>query len=285
MNVYANQNGLIIREDKAVVSINNRGFRYGDGFFETMKFMNNQIVLSDYHFERLFHSLKVLQFDVPSNFTASYFTDQIKALVQKNGHSKLARIRLTIYRSEGGLYDPKNHVPNYTIQTWALNAANNQLNENGLVIDFFEDAQKSCDIYSSIKSSNYLPYAMAALWAKNQHLNDALVLNTHHRIADATIANIFIVKDNSIFTPALSEGCVNGVMRKHIIHYLHSNQQNIQETSISKQDVLEADEVFLTNGIYGIRWVQNCGNKKYHQLVIRQIYKQAISPLFTKNNH
>jgi len=279
MNVYVNQNGSIIREDKAAVSINNRSFRYGDGFFETMKLIKGNVVLSNYHFERLFQSLQVLQFDIPTYFSPAYFLEQIQTLAQKNGHSKLARIRLTMYRGNGGLYDPQNHFPNFAIQTWNLNEANNALNENGLIVDIFEDARKSCDQFSAIKSNNYLSYAMAALWAKKSHLNDAFLLNQYNRLADATIANVFIINNNVFKTPALSEGCVNGVMRKYLLHWLQTNDFAVEETQITTEDILNANELFLTNGIYGIRWVQQCKHKKYSLNATSILYKNAIKPL------
>jgi len=75
-----------------------------------------------------------------------------------------------------------------------------------MVIDLYRDARKTADQFSSIKSNNYLNYAMAALWAKQQHLNDVILLNAFDRVADATIANVFIVKDECILTPPSVKG-------------------------------------------------------------------------------
>ncbi|MEB3088276.1 aminotransferase class IV, partial [Parvimonas sp. D4] len=91
----------------------------------------------------------------------------------------------------------QNHYPYFLIQSWPLQPATQELNENGLVIDIYKDARKTADLFSSIKSNNYLPYLMGALWAKEHHLNDAILLNPDNRVADATIANVFIVKDGS----------------------------------------------------------------------------------------
>ena len=272
-NIFVNQNGQVIREGNAVISINNRSFRYGDGCFETMKVVNGNLLFSDYHFERLFFSLDVLQFDVPSYFTPDYLHTQVLSLVKKNQHEKFARIRLNVYRGDGGLYDPQNLLPNYLIQTWELNPVNNHLNENGLIIDVFEDARKVCDRYSSIKSNNYLGYAMAALWAKKQRLNDAILLNQHNRIADATIANVFVVKDGIVKTPALEEGCINGIMRRHLITQLPLAGFEVQETILTIENLLEADELFLTNSIYGIKWVKEFRNKSYGNEMGARIFK------------
>ncbi len=277
--VYVNQNGKIIKETTASISVNNRSFRYGDGCFETMKVIDNKLLFANYHFERLFASLALLQFELPNYFTPDYLHQQVLAITQKNYHQKLARIRLMIYRGDGGLYDPQNHFPNFLIQTWDLNPANNKLNENGLIVDVFSDAVKHADTYSAIKSNNYLGYAMAALWAKKQHINDAILLNPFNRVADATIANVFIIKDGIVKTPFLSEGGINGVMRRNLLEKLPLIAIQIQETTLTVEDLLEADELFLTNSIYGIRWVKRLKEKEYGNNMTALIFNKIIEIL------
>ena len=277
--VYVNQNGKIIKETTASISVNNRSFRYGDGCFETMKVIDNKLLFANYHFERLFASLALLQFELPNYFTPDYLHQQVLAITQKNYHQKLARIRLMIYRGDGGLYDPQNHFPNFLIQTWDLNPANNKLNENGLIVDVFSDAVKHADTYSAIKSNNYLGYAMAALWAKKQHINDAILLNPFNRVADASIANVFIVKDGIVKTPFLSEGGINGVMRRNLLEKLPLIAIQIQETTLTVEDLLEADELFLTNSIYGIRWVKRLKQKEYGNNMTALIFKKIFEIL------
>ncbi len=273
-------NGKLMTEEHVNISPNNRSFRYGDGCFETMKIINGKISLADEHFERLFTSLELLQFDKPKQLTANALKEQIVLLATKNNHQKLGRIRLTFFRSDGGLYDPQNMLPNYIIQTWDLNAANNELNENGLVIDIYTDARKVCDRYSPIKSNNYLSYAMAALWAKKNHLNDALLLNPYDRIADATIANIWMIKDGIIKTPSLQEGCVNGVMRKHLLKCLRAEGIPVEETGITVDELLNAQELFVTNAIYGIKWIRQVGNSNYILHTAAILHKNFIKPLW-----
>lgn len=277
---YLNCNGKIFNAGKLLISPNNRSFRYGDGFFETMKMIKGKIMLAESHFERLFSSLELLQFEKPNYFTVDYLKKNIEELAKKNHHSKLARIRLMIYRGEGGLYDPENHFPNHLIQTWSLNEANNSLNENGLSIDIFKDSKKACDNYSHVKSNNYLSYAMAALWAKKTHLNDALLLNSYDRIADATIANVFIVKDGSVKTPALTEGCVSGVMRRHLLTCMHKENIPVEETKIEVEELLEASEIFLSNSVYGIKWVKSCGTSNYSNELSKFLHKKFIHDVF-----
>lgn len=276
---YLHSNGKIYNADKLLISPDNRAFRYGDGFFETMKMIHGKIILADYHFERLFSSLDLLQFEKPNYFTVDYLKKNIEELAEKNGHLKLARVRLMIYRGNGGLYDPENHFPNHLIQTWELNPSNNKLNENGLVIDIFKDARKACDHYSHVKSNNYLSYVMAALWAKKNKLNDAILLNSYDRIADATIANVFVVKDGIVKTPGVTEGCVSGVMRRHLINCLKKENIPCEETGLEPEELFNASEVFLTNAGYGIRWVQSCGNNNYTNELSKLLYKKFIEDM------
>ena len=272
-------NGKLTKTGKPLISPDNRSFRYGDGFFETMKLVKGKLILADYHMERMFSTLDTLQFQQPVYFTADYLKDQITILAEKNQHKKLARVRLTIFRGEGGLYEVENHFPNHLIQTWELNPANNTLNENGLVLDFFKAGKKVADHFSCLKTNNYLTYSMAALWAKQQKLNDALILNPYNRLADATIANVFIVKDGLIKTPALTEGPVSGVMRRWLLKLLRDENMPVEETQIEPEEVLEASEVFLTNAIYGIRWVKQVGNSGYTSEIAKLLHKKLISGL------
>ena len=276
---YINDNGKLIKKENWQLSPDNRSFRYGDGFFETMHLINGKLILEAYHFERLFSSLEILKFTKPQHFTLQKLTQEIIEVAIKNNH-KHARVRLTIYRGDGGLYDEVNHAPNYLIQTWALNNSINTLNENGLIVDFYVDARKPCDNFSAIKSNNFLCYAMGALWAKQQKLNDCILLNAFDNVADATIANVFIVKDGTICTPLLTDGGINGVMRRHILKCIKDEGIPNKETSLTADDILQASEVFFTNAIYGIRWVKQVGKSHYQNQVAAFLHAKFVAPLF-----
>jgi branched-chain amino acid aminotransferase len=273
-------NGKWLNESKANLSINNRSFRYGDGVFETIRLSNGQAPLWPYHWERLSSALQTLQFEVPSLFTTTYLQQQVLELARRNGHQQLARIRLTIFRGNGGLYDPENHFPNCLIQSWPLNEALQTLNTNGLVIGLYLNGFKAADGLANLKSNNYLLYAMAALHAKQQHWNDALVLNHRGTVADATIANLFAIKDGTVITPPLSDGPVAGTMRRYLLKQLVASGFKIKEQSLSLEELLLVDEMFLTNAIYGIKWVQRLEEKTYSYRQTIGIYQQIIQPLF-----
>ena len=169
MKKYFNYNGRFFEDDEKVLSKDDRSYRYGDGIFETMKLINGNILLEDYHFERLFLGLDVLKFHIPVLFAKQNIVKEIKELGKKNECERSARIRLSVSRGNGRLSDCDNKF-SYLIECWPLEQKG--FNENGLIIDIFPDARKSIDVFSNLKSANYLPYVMAAIWAKENRLND-----------------------------------------------------------------------------------------------------------------
>ena len=275
---YASYNGNLCDNDEPIIRADNRGFKYGDGLFETLRFVNGKVHLMDLHMDRLFKGLQLLEFELPEEpeaFTPAYIQESINILCRKNGH-KVARVRITVFRGDGGLYDPEDHFPNCIIQSWPLPEAGFQLNENGLVTGFYLHARKTMDMFSNLKNNNYLPYVMAALQATKQGWDDAFLLNTNGGVCDATIANIFIIKDETIYTCPLEEGCVAGVMRRFLIDTLPAHGFRVIEKNLSQEDVLAADEIFLTNAIKGIRWVERCGESSYTNRLSTAIFNKLL---------
>jgi branched-chain amino acid aminotransferase len=268
--IFYNYNGKIFSENENIIGPTNRGLRYGDGIFETIKFKNANIVLADDHFKRLWLGMRALQFSIPIHFSVEKLTAEINALIKKN-KLKEARIRITIIRSDGGIYDPKNDMPNYIIEAIKLPEDNGLLNNNGLQMCIYEDALKSIDTFSNLKTNNYLPYFMGAKFAKNQYCNDAIILNSKRNICDSTIANIFFIKDKVIYTVALTEGCVAGVIRNWLINTLRILNYKVEEIIVTKSMLYEADEIFLSNSIYNIRWVGSLDDKNYTNIEIQKM--------------
>lgn len=273
-------NGEILREEACAISPNNRSFRYGDGFFETLKLLDERVALRDLHFDRLFSSLETLQFEKPATLTPAALEADMLQLVRKNGHEKGARVRIQIFRGNGGLYDPENLRPNVLIQSLPLSPEVNRLNEKGWIMGLYTRARKTADDFSHVKHSNYLCYVMAALWAREQQLNDALLLNAFDRLADATIANLFVVHRGIVKTPALTEGCIGGVMRRYLLQCLRREGIPAEETIIDVNTLNEASELFLTNALYGIRWVQSVDNQHFENKVASLLYRQFVAPLW-----
>lgn len=263
-----------------LVDPDNRTFRYGDGCFETLKMVKGEIPLFSLHAQRLQETMEHLQMQWPAHLDAAKLLQQIGQLAVLNGHQNNARIRLTFFRDSGGLYDEESSTPHWLIQSWNGPELRPHIQVNGLDIGIYPTARKSTDIFSALKTAQFLPYAMAARWARENQYNDAVVLNTHNRIADTTISNLFIVKNDQIFTPPISEGAINGVMRKYLIAQLQEANYPIMEQPLSRAALYEADEIFCTNVISGIRWVKQLENHTYSGVLAAKLYRDYIVPLW-----
>ena len=277
---YVNYNGKLLSTGEAIISASSRGLRYGDGLFETIRYSNGQLIMANEHFARLWKGMQVLSFKPSKHFTPEKLEEDILALIQKNGHHKGARVRLMICRGDGGLFDAVNHIPNYIIETAPLPEGNGQWNSNGLVLGIYPVVKKSCDILANLKHNNYLPYVMAAMHAKAEKWNDAILLNTSGSICDSCIANIFIIHNDIVLTPPLDDGCVAGVMREHVLQQLQKLGYVVTERSLTTADLFLADEVFLTNSVYNIRWVQQIGDKEYSNTLTQKIYNDLLPTIF-----
>jgi branched-chain amino acid aminotransferase len=272
MGNFLNYNGKISRTDKVLIGANNRSLRYGDGLFETMKIQNGRILFAEDHFNRLWNGLQLLQFDVPTTFSRETLTKHILALPKKNLHPRDVRVRLNVFRGDGGLYDPLNNFPNYIIQTWALPTGSDRWHEKGLITGIYADARKACDVFSNLKHNNFLPYIMGAFHAKNMKWTDAIVLNSYGRICESTMANIFYIKDNVVYTPALTEGCIAGIMRKFLLAKLPSIGYEAVKKEVTIEELMNADEVFFTNAVSPIRWVKSIDHKEFGNTITQKLF-------------
>lgn len=256
-------NGTMLKKSEPVLPVTNRSFKYGDGVFETMKLEKGRLPLAPYHFDRLFASLELLQ--IPFQFSAAELTERIDALCAANGHTDRARVRLAVYRSERGEAE-------YCIETGELAEEKTLWNERGWVVDIYPYARKGQDVFANLKTANYLPYVMADRYAAEKCLDEALVLNSHGHLCDASKANLFLIMKDSILTPALHQGCVNGVMRRHVIEEAKKKGYTIKQAEVTLEDLEGASEVFLTNALQDIKWVQRFRDKEYGYEQARRLY-------------
>lgn len=264
-------NGIFLSANEPLFTAQNNGFRYGDGVFETMKIYKAKIFLEQFHYDRLFLSLKMLQ--IENSLMAPDLSQLILELCGKNNCEDLGRVRLAVFRNS-------ENKAEFVIEAFSISDEVNKWNENGLTIDLYPYARKNPDAFSNLKTANFLPYVLASLFAKERGIDDAIVLNAFNNIADSSKANIFLIKRNEIFTPAMHQGCVSGVMRRFLLDELKKNGYRIHQQEISEEQLLEADEVFLTNSIHDIRWVQKFRDKNYSANQTFLIYQRIISPLY-----
>jgi len=260
-----NINGNIIKKADATISILNRGFNYGDAVFETIKVSHNKILFWEDHYFRLMASMRILRMEIPMEFTLEFLEIQILHLVQSNGFStKSVRIKLIVFRNSDGFYLPDNNNVKYIITSNTLNEDFYHLKESENVVDLYKDHYISADLLSTLKTNNRIINVTGSIFAVENELDNCLLLNTQKHVVEALNANLFLVKDNIIKTPPLSDGCIKGVMRKQVIDIIKLMPDFVfEETSISPFELQKADELFLTNVITGIQPITKYRKKEF----------------------
>jgi len=279
METYLNFNGKLLHAPDVKIPYHNRAFRYGDGFFETIRSFRGKPLWMQQHFDRMKKSAQLLKFSLPANATPDFFSQKISELLKANGHIAGARVRLSIFRDAGGFYRPDGDHSGFLIESLPLKTERYQLNREGLVAGIFDEIRKPVNPLSNIKSSNALLYILASVFARENGWNDALILNSAGYLAEATSSNIFLVKEGRIHTPDLSQGCVEGVMRSTILTLLAKEGYSIHECTLLPEDLLDVDEMFFSNTISGVQWVKGFEHKRYYHNISSRIIDLIIAEL------
>ena len=258
-----NFNGKLIAKSELNLSSDNRAFKYGDAIFETINILNNRVVFWEDHYFRLMASMRMLRMDIPMSFTLEYLENEILKTIE-NSLDKNLRIRLTVFRKDGGLYAPVTNEVDFLIEA----SENTYQTKKEYRIDLFKDFYNYSGLLSTIKTSNRMLNTLASIFMDENDLDNCVLINENKGVVEAANANIFIVKGNEIKTPAITEGCIKGVARKKVIEILSKNEDyKVTETSISPFEMQKADEVFLTNSIIGIQPVTNYRKKEFNTVI------------------
>lgn len=281
MTDYINYNGKIVLNSAKVLPVNNRCFRYGDGIFESIKVSRGEIVNAENHYKRLINSANTIKLSLPVTFSFSFFCDQIIKLTERNEHAKAARIRFSLFRDDDGFYKPISHKGLFLIESQKLQNTDFKLSQVGLNIGLFTKMYKYHNVLSNIKSCNALLYVMAATYAEESGFDDALIMNEQKHIVEATSSNIFIVKENTLKTPGVDQGCVDGTMRKSVIELAKGNGYHVKIGRITLSELKISDELFLTNAISGIQWVKTFFENNYDNsssaILLKKLNEKLIS--------
>lgn len=256
-------NGKIYPANTPLFTSQNRAFRYGDGVFESIRIINGNVSLFPLHYQRLINALQHVKINVPDNFTEDFCKNQILNLAKQSGIEKNARIRFSVFRKEGGFYLPASNEGEYLIEGAAMQQPGYSLNAKGLTVDIYAENEKHTSTISTYKTSNALLYVLAAVYRQEHKLDDCLLINSRGRVIESIDANLFLVINGELYTPPLSEGCVAGVMREFILYIADKQKITVHETPVTLEKLFEADEVFLSNAIYGIRWIKHYKSKTY----------------------
>jgi branched-chain amino acid aminotransferase len=258
-----NLNGEILTS-KTLLSNSNRSFLYGDGVFETLKIVNSKILFFEDHYFRLMASMRIVRMEIPNSFTMEYLEEQILNLAKANNFESSARIRLTVFRNEGGYYMPETRKVSFLIQVKSLENKLYIFKNESYEVDLYKDFFVAKQLLSTLKTTNKMLHITGSVFANENGFQNCLLLNNEKNIVEALNGNIFMKTGNQLITPPISEGCLNGIMRKQVLR-LASEIDNLEilESIISPFDIQKANELFITNIIYGIQPITKYRKKEF----------------------
>lgn len=263
-----NFNGTLISDNEVQISTKNRAFKYGDAIFETIKVLNGKVVFVEDHYFRLMASMRMLRMKIPMKFTLEFLQEEILKIIKQLPESSTYRVRLTVFRKDGGLYAPVTNEIDYIIEGTPLEYIEKEVYK----MDVFKDFYNYSGLLSTIKTTNRMLNTLAAVFAKENDLDNCILLNERKGVVETINGNIFIIKEGVIKTPALTEGCIKGIIRKKVIEIIEKHPEyTIEETTISPFEIQKADEVFITNAIVGIQPVTNYRKKEFSTEITNKI--------------
>lgn len=261
------------KASKTGVSYADRGFQYGDGLFETMISQNGTIRFLNDHIDRIKRGLKELQIHFPSEFQDQNFIyDAFKQLKRKNNIEGDCRIKLMIWRKEGGLYTPQN-CECYSLLS--IQPFEKSDSKKSLKVDYAETIKVPITPVSFCKSLSSMTYTFAGIEKKTRGLDDLILFNYEGYIAETISGNLFWIKENVIYTPKVAVGCVSGIARKNIVQYLEHKGYKVRKVLARKADLLDAESVMTTN-VTGVSMIKEIGEKQYKVVdAWRKVFEQA----------
>lgn len=268
---YILHNDQFIAIDQAILTAKNRGFRYGDGLFESMRMSGGKLKFAELHADRLQAGMNALKMEGGILFDDYFLKQKTAELCKRNKLKDNVRFRLSVYREGDGLYTPDSNKSGYVLEAGPLAPGGYELNKKGLIINVYDEITKPVNKLSNYKTSNSLLYVMAGLYKQQNRLDEAFILNQHGFLCESISSNVFVIYDKQIYTPALSEGCIAGVMRNVVMKVAKTNQIPVIEAQINPEVLNEADEVFITNATSGIRWVMGYGKKRYFNEITKSL--------------
>jgi len=258
-----NYQGDIIELNALPVQDVKRATMYGDAVFETIRMRDNKLLFVEDHYFRLMASMRILRMPIPMEFTPEFFVDEANRLAEEVAVTD-GRLRLQVVRKSEGKYTPDNNNECvWWMELEELGSQDYTWTSKGLKVDLFKDHYIQPGLLSTLKSSNALPYVLAGIFFFFFDFDAMLVVNDKKMLVEANAANIFVLKDNILKTAPLEDGPLRGVFRKNLIGWAKEIGLEIKEESINPFELQKADEIWLTNTISGVQWVEKYRKRTY----------------------
>jgi len=251
-----NVNGKL-SDNSTVLTPENRGYSYGDALFETIKVSHGKVLFLEDHYFRLMASMRIMRMEIPMYFTMEFIEEEIIKTITKNK------------------YLPTNKDVTFIISAKAIENDFYLLDENNYEVDLFKDFYISPSLLSNLKTNNKAINVVASIYAKENDLNNCLLLNTNKNVVEALNGNLFLVKGNIIKTAPLTDGCLKGIMRQQLLKIIELLPDYVlEEASISPFELQKSDELFITNVITGIQPITKYRKKIFTNEVAKMLLQK-----------
>jgi branched-chain amino acid aminotransferase len=238
-------NDAVVNADKAKVSVNDAGLLYGMGLFETMRACNGTVFSLDRHLERLFDAVKKLS--INNNYKKKFIEEAIYQTLAAN-KLKDARLRLTL---TGGSASGEDNQAKATLLITAAHFEPYPVDyyRKGVMVVLCPYKQNTSEPTCGSKTTSYMPRMLGLKFAQQKRAAEALWFTTDNRLAEGCISNVFLVRDSALFTPELNTPVLAGIARRTVMELAAQSTIRCYEKDLNINDLLDADEVFLTNVI------------------------------------
>ena len=217
--------------------------------------------------------MRILRMEIPLNFTLEYLEGEVLKVIDtfsNKNHSY--NVKILVWRKTGGKYCPSTNDVEYLVTGSQIDTMFYTLNDDPYEVELFKDHYVTSGILSTLKSNNKIVNVLGSIFAKENDYENCLLLNETKTIVEALNGNLFLVNGNKIKTPPLSDGCLNGILRKQIIAVCKKlPEYTLEEVSVSPFELQKADEMFITNVISGIQPISKYRKKEYANAIARDL--------------
>ena len=233
-------NGDVMSENSVRLPTDDRAFRYGDGLFETIRYENGIVWFWPDHFDRLNRGMEAMRLIPPPRFSEESLLETIIQLLESNHlRQQPARLKLQVWRRPGGLYTPATQEADWLLTVrpgppFSITPKSN--------LGVYEDFRLSPSPVSAFKTLNSLPYVLAALYRQEHGYDDVLLLDIHGYLAECGASNLFWFVGETLFTPSLETGCIDGVLRRQLLRHF-----DVREGLFPPEALDTADCIFCAN--------------------------------------
>lgn len=275
-----NHNGALKASNTPLFSVHNRGFLYGDAVFETLRFGQKHIHFWEDHYFRLMAAMRIFRMQIPMEFTPEFLEQECLRVIDAQTKSAPSwRLRLTVFREDGGAYLPTSKAVGYAIEAKPLETDSYSFKDT-YKVDLFKDYYIQKSMLSNLKSTNKALHVIGSIFMQEQGFDNGIVVNDAKEIVEFLNGNLFVIQDGVLRTPPLSSGCLDGIIRKQLLRLAKKHNLPYEEADISPFDLQKVQEIFMTNAVVGVQPVSYYRRTTYthiHTKRFQQLLNEAVN--------